>query len=113
MKITFSVQGSEEYPYTVSFNKSDDGLIATCDCNAALNGMHCKHRLRILQGSREGIISKNLDKVEIVKSWYPGSSIETAVIDLEKAEEEFKTYRNKIHRLKTNVAICLLGKNGK
>ena len=108
MEIKFLVQGSDVEPYTVIFRNSEEGLVSLCNCLAGKNGMYCKHRIRILRGSIEGIISENLNDVDTVKSWFPGSRVEHAIIELELAENQLESFKKKISQLKRNVAKCLL-----
>ena len=59
---------------------------AYCTCPAGEEGMHCKHRIRILQGSTEGIVSPNERDVAVVAGWLVGTDVEVAlrrVISLE------------------------------
>lgn len=51
----FKVKGSSGN-YTVTIGKNANNLIATCTCNAAKNGMACKHRLDILKGDDSCVI---------------------------------------------------------
>jgi hypothetical protein len=90
----FLVQGSKSEPYEVHFILRDEfNISAYCTCAAGENGMYCKHRMNILMGLSTGIVSDNIDKVEIVKSWLPGTDVEKAinlVFDLEKQAESIK-----------------------
>jgi hypothetical protein len=89
-KITFKVQGSETEPYDVTFIKDDSNLFCTCTCKAGKNNTHCKHRIRILQGNPEAIIGENQNDVNIVASWLPGTQLDQAMSDYQKAESEFE-----------------------
>lgn len=89
----FLVQGSAPEPYKVTFRKVGGNLSAYCTCPAGENGMYCKHRFSILEGSIKGIVSGNEADVEIVASWLAGTDVEVAmkaVKDLEKEEERIK-----------------------
>lgn len=107
--ICFLVQGSAEEPYKVTFKKNGSNLSAYCTCPAGENGQYCKHRFRILAGSDEGIVSGNKDEVMIVKSWLPGTDVETALIEvaekervLEKAKKYLSTAKKKLARIMTD-----------
>jgi hypothetical protein len=103
-KIKFLVQGSSEEPYEITFTKSGNNLTALCTCPAGQNGMYCKHRFRILSGSIEGIISKNLDEVSQVNSWLSGSDIEEAINELAEAEMELLNAKKKVSSCKKKLA---------
>lgn len=89
-QITFLVQGSADDPYKVTFKREGSKIIARCTCTAAKNRLPCKHRLRILKGSAEGIVSDNIDDVAKVASWLPGSPLEMAIKDMEYREKKAK-----------------------
>ena len=84
----FLVQGSALEPYVVSFRRRDArNISAYCTCPAGESGMSCKHRIRILRGLIEGIVSKNTADVTTVAGWLAGSDEETAlrtIDDLQK-----------------------------
>ncbi len=71
--------------------------------------MHCKHRLRILGGNREYIISGNEDEVSTVISWLPGSNIEDALQSISAAEKKFETAKKELARAKKKLDEALSG----
>jgi uncharacterized Zn finger protein len=104
----FMVQGSAPEPYRVHFIKrTDTNLSAYCNCPAGLNGQYCKHRFNILNGSTKGIVSDNLDDVEIVKSWLPGSDIEAAMNEVTRLEAELAKMKKVLSLAKKNVAHAM------
>ncbi len=106
--IKFLVQGSASEPYVVVFRKSTSNLTGLCSCPAGENGMYCKHRFRILAGSIEGIVSENVNDVEIVKSWVRGSDVEKALDELHQAETELEKMKKKVSALKKKLARTLM-----
>ena len=92
-EIRFIVQGSAEEPYRVTFRKKGNNLSAYCTCPAGDNGQYCKHRINILCGITQEIVSGNEANVQVVTSWLPGTDVEAAlfaVIDAEKQCEKAK-----------------------
>lgn len=87
--IKFLVQGSAEDPYEIKFHKQDNKLIATCSCPAGENGMHCKHRISILTGHPNNLVSKNENDIPTVLEWLKGTSLEAALNVEMEAEREF------------------------
>ena len=85
-EINFMVKGSAEDPYEVTFLKSDDNLLVFCTCPAGENRRHCKHRVAIMNGSSNNIVSDNRDEVATVQSWMIGTEVETALRELKNAE---------------------------
>lgn len=104
-RIVFLVKGSAAEPYQTEFVKrSDTNISAYCTCKAGQNGMYCKHRFGILEGKTKGIISDNLNDVEVVQSWLPGSDIETAMIEVKKLETEAAKIKKLLTAAKKQVA---------
>ena len=107
-EIKFFVQGSAPDPYLVIFRKSQNNLSSLCNCSAGQNGMYCKHRIRILAGSIDGIVSENIKDVEIVKSWVIGSDVEKALDELRQAETELEKMKRKVSALKKKLGRTLV-----
>jgi uncharacterized Zn finger protein len=88
-KFEFLVQGSSVEPYRVIFwRRAGGNFSASCTCAAGESGMSCKHRIRILCGYTEGIVSDNQADVKIVAGWLAGSDIERAMQEVENLERE-------------------------
>ena len=88
--IRFLVQGSTPEPYEVTFVKSGGEISASCTCQAAQNGMSCKHRLNILEGSQKNIVSDNVSDVVTVLKWLPGTSIHQVIRKVRICEARVK-----------------------
>jgi len=106
--ITFLVQGSEVEPYKVVFTKQVNGLTVTCSCQAAHNGLSCKHRLRILNGDKKDIIGNNTDAITMVLMWLKGSEIETALKVVLEAELKNEQAKKELERAKKSLAKTLV-----
>lgn len=103
-KILFKVQGSESDPYDVVFKKQADGkLSASCSCKSGKIGNSCKHRFNIFKGITKGIVSDNLEDVEIVLSWLHGTILEEAIIKMYKLESEEKRIKKELEDIKKVV----------
>ncbi|MGH8529232.1 MAG: SWIM zinc finger family protein [Nevskiales bacterium] len=105
--IEFLVQGSAAEPYKVSFQRVDQHLAAFCTCQAGKSGQYCKHRLSILNGSAEGVVSANNHQVGVVASWLPGSDLQAALADVEHAEGEFNRTKKALENAKKKVAAIM------
>jgi len=103
-EVTFLVQGSALEPYEVKFIKDGNKFTALCTCPAGQNGLHCKHRIGILTGSTQGIVSDNINQLETVISWLPGSDIEAVLNDVLEAEKVFEESKKILQRLKKKLA---------
>ncbi len=109
--LIFFVQGSQDEPYKIRIVRSDEGeLSAYCTCEAASNGMHCKHRIGILTGKPENLLEskENRESLLTVAEWVKGSAIESVLIQLNAAEDEFKAIKSKISRLKKMLARAMV-----
>ena len=108
-EISFEVQGSADEPYDVLFIKrTDTNLSAYCSCPAGENGLYCKHRFNILAGLTKGIVSGNLEDVEVVQSWLPGTDVDQAIKKVQELEIEAAKIKKDISAAKKNVARSML-----
>jgi uncharacterized Zn finger protein len=104
----FLVQGSAAEPYVVSFGRRDaKNISAYCTCPAGESGMSCKHRIRILRGLVEGIVSKNTADVADVAGWLAGSDVETALQIIDELEKEAERVKKALSAAKKAFAGCL------
>ena len=106
-EIVFSVQGSAEIPYTVRFRKDGFNLSASCSCPAGGVGQYCKHRIRLLEGSEEGIVSENMSSVRTVASWLSGTDVEVALDAVRAAESRFEAAKSELAKTKKQLARTL------
>lgn len=106
-EIIFTVQGSASEPYTVIFLKNGPNLTARCTCPAGVVGQYCKHRIRILEGSDEGIVSRNESAVNTVVSWLPGTDVEKAIGDVRASEIRLELAKSELTALKKKLARTL------
>ena len=107
-KVQFLIQGSAVTPYVVTVIKNGDNLTATCTCPAGSFKQHCKHRIAILHGKNQGIVSNNYDDLKIVKDWIIGTDVENALNDYEIAEREFEIAKTKLSQCKKRLSNALM-----
>ena len=70
--------------------------------------MACKHRVRILRGLIEGIVSKNTADVTTVAGWLAGSDVDTALRTIDELEREAERIKKALTAAKKALAQCLL-----
>jgi uncharacterized Zn finger protein len=104
--VQFFIQGSAKEPYRVTFQKNGLNLSAYCTCPAGDNGQYCKHRLNILGGITEGIVSGNEADVEIVASWLSGTDVEAALNAVMDAEEKYEAAKRELSSAKKRLALA-------
>lgn len=107
--IEFHVQGSAEQPYRVTFHRIENRITASCTCPAGQNGQLCKHRILILQGSKEKISSGNVSDVEVVAKWLRGTELEKAIAESGQVEVEVERLKKRAASLKKKLSAILLG----
>lgn len=82
-------------------------LSARCTCPAGVVGQYCKHRIRIFEGSGEGVVSGNEAEVATIVSWLTGTDVESALKQLREAEDRFEKAKNEISSLKKKLAKAI------
>lgn len=104
----FLVQGSASEPYKVTFKKDGGNLDAYCTCPAGENRMYCRHRLNILEGEREGIVSPNAADVRVVASWLAGTDVEAAMKTVKELEKQQAQVKRQLSTARETLARSLL-----
>lgn len=107
--IRFKVQGSAPEPYTTLFERSGAKLTAHCSCPAGEVGQYCKHRLNILNGIVDGIVSGNESEVQTILLWLKGTDVELALKQVREAEEKLETVKKQLNGFKKKLSHALLG----
>lgn len=105
--IVFLVQGSAAEPYRVTFQRNENKISAYCSCPAGINGQYCKHRISILKGKSEGIVSDNMSDASVVSSWLPGSNVAKAMSSLEDAEYDLELAKQSASDAKKALAASM------
>ncbi len=105
--VEFLVQGSSPIPYRVTFQKIGNHLGAFCTCAAGESGQYCKHRFNILYALEVGIVSNNLDQVQLVASWLAGSDVEAALGEVAQAEAALEKAKKAVTTAKKKVAAVM------
>jgi hypothetical protein len=107
-KISFKVQGSGPEPYDVQFTKiSETKLIAYCSCAAGGYGQYCKHRLNILNGDINNIVSNNVNDTKTIQEWLIGTDLESFIFTLRNTELEAENIKKKLAKIKKVVAAAM------
>ena len=103
-RVTFLIQGSSDEPYEVNFYRESDKLTAFCTCRAGENRTYCKHRLNLLAGSEQNIVSENASEVAVVGEWLSGTPLEAAIAEYNDAEAKVEAARNALTAVKRKLA---------
>ena len=70
--------------------------------------MYCKHRIRILQGIVDGIVSSNTADVKKVVGWLGGTDVEEALRAVCALEKEADRIKTALSAAKHALSRCLL-----
>lgn len=108
-RFKFLVEGSKGDEYTVTFRVDNGQLRAGCTCNAAENGMACKHRLWLLSGDDENLLSENIDDLDRVVALLPGTDLEAAMKEVRKLEDQLETVQYKLRLEKKRLSKVMIG----
>ena len=107
-EVVFEVKGSSPEPYGIVFVKrSSENMSAYCSCPAGENGQYCKHRFSILDGKTDAIVSANIEEVEKVRSWLPGTDLDQAINNMKKLEIEAAKINKELSAAKKAVARAM------
>ena len=106
-QLEFSVKGSSKEPYVVTFILDGDSLTALCTCPAGTYGNFCKHRIGILDGKSNGVVSDNADAVTTVAGWLPGTDVAAALADLRAAEKDEDPEKKALNAAKRKLARAM------
>jgi hypothetical protein len=101
---TFLVSGSSSSPYQVEFVKDRGVLKAYCNCLAGSHGSHCKHRINILTGDSNGIVSDVDNKFGLIADWLIGTGLESALEELLSAQNENPQDKTRLTKAKKLIA---------
>lgn len=106
-ELTISVKGSSADPYEVTFIKDGDSLTALCSCPAGQYGNFCKHRISILDGNGDAIVSDNGDEVSTILEWLQGTDVAAALSEFRELEEASDTPKSALVAAKRKLARAM------
>ncbi|PWT77808.1 MAG: hypothetical protein C5B58_16235 [Acidobacteria bacterium] len=70
-------------------------------------GQLCKHRVRIMQGDPEGVVSKNLEEVHNMPFFLTGSIVPEALKEIARLEKDAEEAKRAVMRAKQFLADSL------
>jgi uncharacterized Zn finger protein len=109
-QIEFVVQGSEPEPYRVRFRRRNGQVFASCTCQASAAGIQCKHRLRLMRGDPQRIVSNNQDQVPHVVAWLVDTHLGAAFADYEAAEVRLAAAKKATRQAKDALIAAMHGR---
>lgn len=104
----FLVLGPAPEQYRVSFRREGRNLSAHCTCPAGEGGTGCEHRVNILRGSVDGIVSKNAADVAAVAGWLKGTDVDAALQTVVRLEQEAERINQALSEARRTLSEYLL-----
>jgi DNA polymerase III subunit epsilon len=103
----FVVEGSSGNEYEVVASRNGANFRMTCSCEAGANGVFCKHRSALLNGSFDTLISGNRSDVEKLREMVAGTDAEGLFRDIEVLEDEQREIDAKLKHAKRALSVAL------
>lgn len=110
--LVFIVEGSQGDEYEVKFKQIGNNLIVTCTCQAADNGLHCKHRIALLNGDIGSVTSGNERDLAKTRALLSGTSLEAALIRYQVAEDACERAKSELAKAKKALARAMINQMG-
>lgn len=85
--LRFRMRGSAGAIYEVTALRSGAAVVMTCTCDAAINGIHCHHRLELCRGDVTALESGSVEDLAALKGVLAGTALLAAVGAFDHAEE--------------------------
>jgi uncharacterized Zn finger protein len=106
-ELTFQVKGSSPEPYELTFIKDGESLTALCSCPAGQYGNFCKHRIAILDGNSDAIVSDNAGQAAIVVTWLQGTDVAAALTEFRVIEASKESSKSALVAAKRKLARAM------
>ncbi|MFZ5738565.1 MAG: hypothetical protein ACOY6K_17010 [Pseudomonadota bacterium] len=106
----FTVESSSGgHDYEVTAYREDGRVRMSCQCEAANNGLHCKHRVNLLLGTakEQRLTSGNPADVLVLREWLVGTPLEGALSTVVEAEKQLETLKRRVANAKKILGIAL------
>lgn len=107
-RFEFLVRGEAAEPYRVSFRREGRNLSAHCTCPEGQGGKYCDHRINILRGSIESVVSENAADAATVASWLKGTDVDAALQSVIRLEKEARRINQALGEAKQTLSEYLL-----
>ena len=106
-ELIFMVQGSEPEPYRVVFRREAANFTATCTCRAGEVGQVCKHRVNLLKGETNGLVSGNSGQLSHLPGMFAGTDVARAFEKLAEAEVALEVAKTEFMKRKKALARAM------
>lgn len=106
-RLEFVIEGSQGDHYHVTFEKEGDTLHAFCTCPAGENGLYCKHRFGLMDGSLARLLSSNAGDVEHLQAMMEGTELEAAYNRVKEATKAHEATKKALGKAKKDLARAM------
>lgn len=106
-RLEFVIEGSRGDQYQVTFEKEGETLHAFCTCQAGENGLYCKHRFGLMDGSPARLLSDNAGDVERLKAMMAGTELEAAYSRVKEATKAHEATTKALGKAKKDLARAM------
>jgi len=106
-RLEFVIEGSRGDQYLVAFEKQGETLHAFCTCQAGENGMYCKHRFGLMEGSTARLISDNAGDVAELQALMAGTELEAAYNRVKEATRAHEATKKSLSQAKKELAKAM------
>jgi uncharacterized Zn finger protein len=106
-RLEFVIEGSQGDQYQVTFEKQGETLHAFCTCQAGENGIYCKHRFGLMDGSTAHLLSGNTADVERLKAMMEGTPLEAACLRVTEATQAHEATKKALAKAKKDLARAM------
>lgn len=109
LRFTVASSSSDREYEIVAERVSDGFLRLSCQCDAAENGSHCKHRLNLLTGTpkEQKLTSGNSDDVALLRQWLVGTQLEEAIFSVKEITRDFEVAKLRLSKAKKALGSTL------
>jgi hypothetical protein len=93
LRLVFTVEGSKGDEYEVVAERAGPFLSLTCTCVGAARGEMCKHRIALLDGVIDALLSENESDVALLPGLLAGSAAERALAHFHEVDRAYQKTR--------------------
>jgi hypothetical protein len=105
--LRFSILGSTGNVYEIAASRQGPRFTMNCTCEAAVNGLHCRHRMALLDGECTDLVSGNQEDVEKLKILFEGTDAQRYYRELVQLEAELEALKKQVKNHKHAFARAM------
>jgi hypothetical protein len=103
-RLAFIVEGSKGDKYEIIADRVDGRVIVSCTCKGARNGNHCRHRVNLLEGIVDDLLSDNDTEVALLPAMLLGTPLASAMDRYREADHAAEAAKRNLEGAKHALA---------